>query len=161
MVKSWHNRHISTKWGIAIIGFMLLSIVLLIPILGQNQDPRSNAMMKSESNSVSQSCSSIGGVCGRTCKSSSDYDAKIIYTKYGKSVTCSDIHSTCCVKTQKPQSGIVCQKGPRGDYASWCATGGMAIQYYANQGIYRERAVQLCTNSCNNNKCNPRRTVCN
>ena len=43
MAQSWHNKHISTQWGITITGFLLVAIVLLIPVLKQEQDNRSDA----------------------------------------------------------------------------------------------------------------------
>ena len=46
MAKSWHKKHISTKWGIAIIGFLLLSVILTVFVLSKSQDLRSNAMVK-------------------------------------------------------------------------------------------------------------------
>jgi hypothetical protein len=50
MAKGWHNTHISTKWGVVIIGFLLISVIILIPVLGQSQDPRSHAsVLRSES----------------------------------------------------------------------------------------------------------------
>ena len=51
MASNWHNKHISTKWGIALFGWLLVSIALLIPLLGQEQDNRSNAMYRNEGGS--------------------------------------------------------------------------------------------------------------
>jgi hypothetical protein len=47
MARTWHNKHISTSWGIAILGFLVISLALLIPVLNQYQDIRSNAMYMS------------------------------------------------------------------------------------------------------------------
>lgn len=55
MAKDWHKKHISTKWGIAILGFLLLAGILLVTVLQQSQIFQSDAMRRSE-----------GGGCYRT-----------------------------------------------------------------------------------------------
>jgi len=52
----WHKKHISTKWGIAIIGFLLVSIALLIPVIKNSQSTQSDALAIS-------SCVKSGGSC--------------------------------------------------------------------------------------------------
>jgi hypothetical protein len=44
MAKGLHNKHISTGWGIAIIGFFIVVLALLIPVLNQQQIGQSHAM---------------------------------------------------------------------------------------------------------------------
>ena len=43
-MKNLHNKHIPTSWGLAIVGFLLVSVVLLIPLLQKTQIFQSNAM---------------------------------------------------------------------------------------------------------------------
>ena len=41
--KTWHKKHIPTRWGIAVLSFLLLATVILIPVLSQQQVSESNA----------------------------------------------------------------------------------------------------------------------
>lgn len=43
MAKAWHKKHIPTQWGVAILGFLVVSTALLIPYLNQVQSLRSDA----------------------------------------------------------------------------------------------------------------------
>ncbi len=70
---NWHKTHIPTQWGIAIIGWLLVSVILLIPVLGQNQDVRSHASTPSPAVGVGAKC----------------------YTPHGTG-SCKDIRSQVC-----------------------------------------------------------------
>lgn len=43
LTKGWHNKHISTKWGVSILGLLVFSLLLLIPVLQKSQNIQSEA----------------------------------------------------------------------------------------------------------------------
>jgi len=57
MAKKWYKKRISTKWRIAIIGFLLLSVALLIPVVKNSQNINSDAATNI------YSCNNTGGSC--------------------------------------------------------------------------------------------------
>src|SRR4051812_22311408 len=99
MAKGLHNKHISTQWGVAILGFFIIATALLIPVLSQNQSLQSHAMMASSepykcaagSKGIKYcppiSCGAAGGVCGKVCGKGK---------KINNTFTCSG-HLNCCV----------------------------------------------------------------
>jgi len=86
----WHKKHISTKWGIAIIGFLLVAVALLIPALKNSQLFQSNALTNS------YSCNNSGGSCmpRGICSGERPYydidqkNSGKCRTRFGNSYTC-------------------------------------------------------------------------
>lgn len=74
---TWHQKHIPTKWGVAVLSFLLLATILLIPVLGQQQNGLSEAAGLSKSDQIVAnkhiSCSVSGhtGVCQAVSKGGS------------------------------------------------------------------------------------------
>ena len=64
MAKGLHNKHISTQWGVAILGFFVIVIALLIPVLNQSQTSQSHAMYQpGQGGHGKVTCSSSGCYC--------------------------------------------------------------------------------------------------
>lgn len=59
----WHNKHIGTQWGVAIIGFMVVVVALLIPVLGQSTGNRSHAMYSSDGGNTTRCATLFASKC--------------------------------------------------------------------------------------------------
>src|SRR6185369_17883943 len=67
MAKSWHNSHIPTKVGIAVIAWLLVSVALLIPVLHQQQVGESHAMYQPTAIKKNANCPTYYISWGGTC----------------------------------------------------------------------------------------------
>lgn len=109
MAKSWHQKHISTKWGIAIIIFLLVSLGLLVSILNQSQDARSRAT--GNDNYIGCTVNGSNGQRPGRCvgldlphspNNSCDPSRSSLYLYNDQVIKCPQKYQNCCVDKPKP-----------------------------------------------------------
>jgi len=77
----WHKKHIATRWGLAILSFLLLVTIILIPVLKQQQDSLIDAAGLSKSDQaiinrhVACTVGSLKGVCKQVSNTSTGFFA--------------------------------------------------------------------------------------
>ncbi len=53
----WHNKHVPTRWGVAVLGFLILATIILIPALGEQQVSMSDASTTNTTKCISYNTS--------------------------------------------------------------------------------------------------------